>query len=209
MNGPAILKPAYRIETERLVLRCWDPKDAVMMQSAAAESKEHLLHFMRWAAEEPQTVEQKVELTRRFRSRFDSGEDYVYGIFNRDESRVLGGTGLHTRLKGNALEIGYWLHKDFINQGLITESTAALTKVAFELYNVERLEIHCSVQNYASAAIPRKLGYTHEATRRGLGYANGRSTDSMIWTLLIDEYPNTQSIGAKLRVFDVVGNSLV
>jgi RimJ/RimL family protein N-acetyltransferase len=179
------------------------------MQSAAAESKEHLLPFMPWAAEEPQTVDQKVELTRRFRSRFDSGEDYVYGIFNPDESRVLGGTGLHTRIKGNALEIGYWLHKDFINQGLITESTAALTKVAFELYHVERLEIHCSVQNHASSAIPRKLGYTHEATRRGLAYANGRNTDSMIWTLLADEYPNTDSIAAKIRVFDVVANSLL
>lgn len=209
MNGPAILKPAYRIETERLVLRCWDPKDAALMQSAAAESKAHLLPFMPWAAEEPQTVDQKVELTRRFRARFDSGEDYVYGIFNLDETRVLGGAGLHTRLKGNALEIGYWLHKDFINQGLATESTAALTKVAFELYHVERLEIHCSVQNHASAAIPRKLGYTHEATRRGLGYANGRATDAMIWTLLADEYPNTQSVGAKIRVFDVVGNPLL
>ena len=209
MNGPAIFKAAYRIETERLVLRCWDPKDAIMMQAAAAESREHLLPFMPWAAEEPQTIDQKVELTRRFRSRFDSGEDYVYGIFNRDESRVLGGTGLHTRIKGNALEIGYWLHKDFINQGLATETTAALTKVAFELYHVERLEIHCSVQNHASAAIPRKLGYTHEATRRGLGYANGKTSDAMIWTLLASEYANTDSVSANVRAFDVVGNSLL
>lgn len=209
MNGPVIVTPAYRIETERLVLRCWDPKDAAMMQLAAAESKEHLLPFMPWATEEPQTVEQKVEVTRRFRSRFDSGEDYVYGIFNTDESRVLGGTGLHTRVKGNALELGYWLHKDFVNQGLATEAATALTKLAFELYHVERLEIHCSVQNHASAAVARKLGYTHEATRRGLGYAHGRNTDSMIWTLLADEYPNTISNAAKFRAFDVLGNSLL
>jgi beta-glucosidase len=95
------------------------------------------------------------------------------------------------------------------NKGLITESTAALTKVAFELYHVERLEIHCAVQNHASAAIPRKLGYTHEATRRGLGYANGKTSDAMIWTLLSDEYRNTLSPSAKIRVFDVVGNSLL
>ena len=209
MSGPAILRPAYRIETERLVLRCWDPRDAAGLQAAAAESREHLLPFMPWAAEEPQSVEQKVELTRRFRARFDSGEDYVYGIFSREETRVLGGTGLHTRLKGNALEIGYWLHKDYINQGLATEATAALTRLAFELYHVERLEIHCSVLNFASAAIPRKLGYTHEATRRGLAYANGKNTDSMIWTLLAAEYANTPSSAAKFRAFDVVGNTLV
>ena len=178
MSALVITKPVYRIETNRLVIRCWDPKDAALIQEAAAASKEHLLPFMPWAANEPQTVGQKVELARRFRGLFDRGEDYVYGIFNKDESRVLGGAGLHTRLKDNALEIGYWLHKDFINQGLITESSAALTKVAFEIYHVERMEIHCSVENLASAAVPRKLGYVHEATRRRLSYARGQLSDT-------------------------------
>jgi len=208
MSGPNIATPAYRIETKRLVLRCWDPKDAILIQEAAAGSKEHLLPFMPWATDEPQTVEQKVELMRKFRGLFDRGEDYIYGIFDQNELRALGGTGLHTRLKDNALEIGYWLHKDFINQGLISESTAALTKVAFELYHVDRMEIHCSVENLASAAVPRKLGYVHEATRRRLGYANGKSSDSMIWTLFADEYPNTPSALAEIKAFDVIGNKL-
>ena len=204
-----IAKPAYRIETKRLVLRCWKPEDAAMIQEAAAASKEHLLPFMPWAVDEPQPVEQKVELMRRFRGLFDRGEDYVYGIFNKDESRALGGTGLHTRPKGNALEIGYWLHKDFINQGLITESTAALTKVAFDLYHVERMEIHCSIENLASAAVPRKLGYIHEATRRRLGFALGDKTDQMIWTLFADEYPSTPCAAAEIKAFDIVGNNLL
>lgn len=209
MSELVITKTVYRIETERLVVRCWDPKDAALMQAASAVSKEHLLPFMPWAEKEPQTVEQKIELTRRFRGLFDRNEDYVYGIFNKDESRALGGTGLHTRLKDNALEIGYWLHKDFINQGYITESSAALTKVAFEFYHVDRMEIHCSVENLASASVPRKLGYIHEATRRRLGYANGKSTDSLVWTLFADEYPNTPSASAVIHAFDVVGNSLL
>jgi len=209
MSTVVITKTAYRIETNRLVIRCWDPKDAALIQEAAAASKEHLLPFMPWAVNEPQTVEQKVELTRRFRGLFDRGEDYVYGIFNRDESRALGGTGLHTRPKDNALEIGYWLHKDFINQGYVTESTAALTKVAFDVYHVDRMEIHCSVKNLASASIPRKLGYIHEATRRRLGFAHGKTSDSMIWTMFADEYPNTPNASAVIRVFDVLGNSLL
>jgi RimJ/RimL family protein N-acetyltransferase len=180
-----------------------------MIQEATATSKEHLLPFMPWAADEPQPVEQKVELMRRFRGLFDRGEDYVYGIFSKDESRALGGTGLHTRPKDNALEIGYWLHKDFINQGFITETTAALTKVAFELYHVERMEIHCSVENLASAAVPRKLGYVHEATRRRLGFANGEKTDQMIWTLFADEYPSTPCALVEIKAFDIVGNNLL
>ena len=209
MTTPNIPNPAYRIETKRLVIRCWKPEDAAMIQEATATSKEHLLPFMPWAADEPQPVEQKVELMRRFRGLFDRGEDYVYGIFSKDEPRALGGTGLHTRPKDNALEIGYWLHKDFINQGFITETTAALTKVAFELYHVERMEIHCSVENLASAAVPRKLGYVHEATRRRLGFANGEKTDQMIWTLFADEYPSTPCALVEIKAFDIVGNNLL
>jgi len=209
MSGLIIPNPAYRIETKRLVVRCWDPKDAALFQEATAISKEHLLPFMPWAVNEPQTVEQKAERMRRFRGLFDRGEDFVYGILDQSETRALGSTGLHTRLQDNALEIGYWLHKDFIKQGLITESTAALTKVAFELYHVDRMEIHCSVENLASAAVPRKLGYIHEATRRRLGYANGHTSDSMIWTLFADEYPNTPSASAAIRAYDVAGNLLL
>jgi len=209
MTTPNIPNPAYRIETKRLVIRCWKPEDAAMIQEATATSKEHLLPFMPWAVDDPQPVEQKVELMRRFRGLFDRGEDYVYGIFSKDESRALGGTGLHTRPKDNALEIGYWLHKDFINQGFITETTAALTKVAFELYHVERMEIHCSVENLASAAVPRKLGYVHEATRRRLGFANGEKTDQMIWTLFADEYPSTPCALVEIKAFDIVGNNLL
>ena len=209
MSAPKIPNPAYRIETKRLILRCWGPEDAPALQEITAINKEHLLPFMPWAVDEPQSVEQKVELTRKFRALFDRGEDFVYGIFNQDESRALGGTGLHTRLNDNALEIGYWLHKDFINQGLITEATAALTKIAFELYHVERMEIHCAVENAASAAVPRKLGYVHEATRRRLAFAYGQSSDRMIWTLFADEYPNTLNAKAEIKAFDVIGKQLL
>ncbi len=204
-----ITTPVYRIETKRLVIRCWDIKDAALLQSAAAESKEHLLPFMPWAENEPQTLEQKIELMRHFRGKFDLSEDFVYGIFNQDETRAIGGTGLHTRLSGNALEIGYWMHKDFINKGLVTESTAALTKVAFEVYKVERMEIHCAVENVASAAVPRKLGYIHEATRRRLAFAYGKESDSMIWTLFADEYPSTPCASAELKAFDAGGKQLL
>jgi RimJ/RimL family protein N-acetyltransferase len=209
MSGPAISIPAYRIETKRLVLRCWQPEDSLLMQQAAAESKEHLLPFMPWAANEPEPVEAKIVRIRHFRANFDRGEDYVYGVFDVDETRALGGSGLHTRIGEAGLEIGYWIHKDFVGQGLATELSAALTKVAFELYLVQRMEIHCAVENLASAAVPRKLGYVHEATRRRLAFAHGRMSDSMIWTLFADEYPNTPSASAEIKVFDIVGNKLL
>jgi RimJ/RimL family protein N-acetyltransferase len=209
MSAPKIVNPAYRIETERLVLRCYQPSDAQLLTDSVRESVEHLKPWMPWAHNEPEPFAEKVKRVQRFRGMFDLNEDYVYGIFNREETRLLGGTGLHTRLGANELEIGYWIHKDFVNRGLVTEATAALVKVAFEVIHVHRLEIHCDPGNRASAAIPRKLGFTHEGTLRAkTPFLDGWS-DSMIWGLLEDEYPDSPSVRAQIRVFDANGASLL
>lgn len=209
MSEPNISNPAYRIETRRLVLRCYEPSDAQLLADSVAESTEHLKRFMPWAHAEPEPFEAKVERVKRFRDRFDQQQDYIYGIFNKDSTRQLGGTGLHTRIGDSQLEIGYWIHKDFINQGLATESTAALIRVAFEIILIHRIEIHCDPANFASAAIPRKLGFTHEGTLRAKTPFLDRWSDSMIWGLLDVEYPGSPSSRAEIRVFDAHDSRLL
>jgi RimJ/RimL family protein N-acetyltransferase len=210
-----MLTPAYRIHTSRLVIRCWQPADAPLFKAAIDASKEHLLPWMPWAANEPEPVEKKIALLRGFRGRFALDQDYVYGLLNRDESQVLGGSGLHTRAGepargAAALEIGYWIHVDHINRGLATETSAALTKVAFEVSGVERVEIHNDPQNVRSAAVPRKLGFVHEATlRQRARTADGEPRDTMVWTMLRDEYDGSPAALAEIEAFDVVGNKLL
>lgn len=209
MSDSMIPNPAYRIETKRLILRCYNPSDAQMLANSVTESVEHLKPWMPWAHNEPQGIEAREERLRNYRGMFDLQRDYVYGIFNREETRLLGGTGLHTRLGESQLEIGYWVHKDFVRQGLVTESTAALIKVAFEIIHVHRIEIHCDPGNLASAAVPRKLGFTHEGTLREKTRFLDDWSDSMIWGLLESEYPNSPSAKAEIKVFDAVGHALL
>jgi RimJ/RimL family protein N-acetyltransferase len=202
--------PAYRIETRRLVLRCWSPDDASILKAAIEASLEHLLPWMDWARNEPESVEAKTEKLRRFRGAFDLGQDFTYGIFSRDEKEVFGGTGLHTRLGEGVREIGYWIHKEQTRQGLATEAAAALTKVAFEIDKVDRVEIHCDPNNAASLAVPRKLGYVHEATlRKRLLNPQGNQRDNMVWTLLAEEYPSSPSSRAEIKAFDVAGHRIL
>ncbi|HEX6769348.1 MAG TPA: GNAT family protein [Candidatus Binatia bacterium] len=209
MNGPQFSNPAYRIETKRLVVRCYNPSDAPLLAESVTESVEHLRPWMPWAHSEPEPIEEKYQRLKLFRGHFDLGENFTYGIFNLQETKLIGGTGLHTRLGERQLEIGYWIHKDFINQGLVTESTAALVKVALELMLVHRLEIHCDPGNFASAAIPRKLGFTHEGTLRAKTPFLDRWSDSMIWGLLETEYPDSPSAKAEIKVFDANGQQVL
>lgn len=202
--------PAYCVRTERTVIRCWNPSDAVLLKEAIDSSLDHLRPWMPWAEQEPTEVEAKVELLRSFRGRFDLGQDFTYGIFDPDEKRVLGGTGLHTRIGQGALEIGYWIRADCINRGLATEAAAALTRVAFEVNQVNRVEIHCDPSNVRSAAVPRKLGFTHEATlRQRVPGRGGALRDDMVWTLLRSEYPESPAARCSIEAYDAIGARII
>lgn len=201
--------PAYRIITDRLILRCYEPRDAPALKAAVDASLDHLAE-MPWSRDEPQTLDEKIALLRRFRGLFDLGQDFVYGIFDRDDGTVLGGSGLHPRVGDRAREIGYWVHAAHIKRGLATEAAGAITRVGFEIENLARIEIHCAPRNTRSAAVARKLGYTHEATLRERTVDTaGNPRDTMIWTLFAADYPRSPCAGQKLQAFDAAGRRLL
>jgi len=202
--------PAYRIETQRLVIRCWQPADAPLLKAAIDASLEHLSPWMSWAATEQEEVGAKVKRLRTWRAHFDLDQDYIYGIWNRAEDAVLGGTGLHTRRGADDVEIGYWIHAGHINQGLATEAAAALTRVAFEINGVPHVEIRNDPENVRSAAVPRKLGFVHEATlRQRVPASSGERRDVMIWSLLAGEYPDSPAAGAEIAAYDAAGRRIL
>ena len=181
---------AYRIETERLVVRCYERADAALLKEAIDSSLEHLRAWMPWADSEPQTLAEKTELIETFRAMWAAGDNFVYGIFSADESRVLGGTGLHARVGPGGIEIGYWMRADATRQGIVTESTAALTRVGFEICGADRIEIRIDPDNAASLGVPRKLGFVEEATlRRRLPSRAGEPLrDVTLFSLFSEDY---------------------
>lgn len=196
----------YRIQTPRLIVRCWEPADAPALMEAKNTSREHLLPWMPWALEEPTDLAANLALIRGWRAQFDTDQDYVYGVFDRADSRVLGGAGLHARIGKRAREIGYWMRADAINRGYATETAAALTRIGFEIMGLERIEIHCDVRNVRSAAVPAKLGFVHEANLRRRAISADAPADSMIWTLFADEYRSSPAARGAIEAFDVLGN---
>lgn len=203
--------PPYRIVTERTVMRCWDPRDAPLLKEAIDSSLDHLQPWMAWAVAEPQSLAEKVALLRRFRSQFDLGREFVYGILDRDERQVLGGTGLHPRSGDDSLEMGYWIRATEVGRGLATETSAALTRVAFEVCGVDRVDIRVDPLNAASLAIPRKLGYREEATlrRRLPAPDDGVPRDVTIFSLLAGELARTPAAAAELEGYDALGKRVL
>ncbi|HET7232502.1 MAG TPA: GNAT family protein [Longimicrobium sp.] len=202
--------PPYRIVTPRTVIRCYEPSDAEALQTAISDSLEHLKPWLPWAHAEPEGLEAKVQRLRGFRGRFDLDQDYVYGIFAADGERLIGGTGLHPRVGPGALDIGYWIHAAETGKGYATETAAALTRVAFELAGVRRVEIRCDPGNLPSAAVPRRLGFVHEATLRGRSTTEtGAPRDLMVWSLFRENYAGSPPALAVLQAFDAAGRRVL
>ena len=203
-----VAQPPYRIETERLVLRCYDPSDAPLLKEAVDASLEHLRPWMPWVESEPQTLDEKVELLRAFRGQFDLGTNFAYGVFEPDDSRQLGGAGFHPRGGEGSLEIGYWIRADAIGRGLATEVTAVLTRVGFEKCGLVRVDIQVDPANERSARIPQKLGFVEEGRlRRRLEPQEdgGDRRDSLMFTMLAEELHASPCMRYACRAYDAVG----
>jgi RimJ/RimL family protein N-acetyltransferase len=158
----------HRIETERLVLRRYEPSDVDEMARVIIASRHYLAPWMPWARDEPIDRAERSELIVTFMREYDDGTDFTMGIFLRDAGAYVGGTGLHTRLGEGILEIGYWIAADRQRNGYVTEAATALTQVAIDFAGAERVEIHHLPRNLHSRAIPERCGYTYEGRHETL-----------------------------------------
>ncbi len=181
------------------------------MKEAVDASLEHLLPWMPWARFEPQTLDDKIELARTFRGEFDLGTNFIYGVFEPDESRALGGSGLHPRGGEQSLEVGYWIRADSIGQGLATEVAAVLTRVGIEQCGLVRVDIQVDPANERSLAIPRKLGFVEEGTfRRRLPprEESGQRRDALQFSLLAEELAESRCMEFAYVAYDALGREL-
>lgn len=164
-------------------LRPFTTADADALARAVDESLDHLRPWMAWAG--PESAGATFQRTRleTVEHQFATGEEYQYGLFDRDESRVLGSFGLMTRQGPGTLELGYWVHVDATGRGLATAAAAALTGVALAVDGVDVVIICCDAANTRSAAIPRRLGYALDRVTTREPEAPGESGRLMVWVM--------------------------
>ena len=204
-----MLTKTYKIETTRLIIRCYKQTDAELLKISIDESMAHLLPWMPWAKNEPESVEKKVERLRKYRGQFDLGLDYTFGIFSKDEKKLIGSTGLHTRLSNNAREIGYWINAKYIKKGYATETVQALMKVGFEIEQLDRIEIRCAPNNIASQGVPKKLRFLHVGTlKNSTTDTEGELRDEMIWAMSKEEYLKKDFPKLNFKAYNIINKQI-
>lgn len=89
--------------------------------------------------------------------------------------------------------LGYWLGPAFLGRGLATAGVAAVLDHAFGTLGLRRVEITCPAHNPRSRALPERLGFTLEGTRREALWLRGRPVDEVIYGLLAPEWMSVAS----------------
>jgi RimJ/RimL family protein N-acetyltransferase len=210
MQNTPLTPTAYRIETSRLLMRCWSPADARQLRASLDDNSRHLRPWIPFMKDEPLSLEQTVERLRGIRASFDLRQHYRYAVFDAGGEKLLGENILLGRVGPGAFEIGYWIDRHAAGQGFASEATCALIRVAFEIEKVDRLEIHVEPGNAASTAIPLKLGFTHEATLpRRASNSEKNFCDLMIWSLFAQDYPATPAAKTDMQAFDCLGDPII
>ncbi len=139
-------------------LRPWTADDAEALNEAVAASLSHLQPWMEWVQGPPMSVAaRRAWIAARGRDAA-GGEQFTYGAFV--DGAIAGGCGLHRRVGPGGLEIGYWVHADWVRRGVASAAVRRCCEIAFAMPSVQLVEIHHDVANVASGAVARRCGFS-------------------------------------------------
>lgn len=145
------------IETDRLILRSWEPEDLPLF--AAMNKDERVMRYF------PATLtdEQTESFYNRIQSEFERNGWGLYAVELKSTGKFIGYVGLH-EIGFDAdftpgVEIGWRLATDYHNQGLATEAAKAVLKLAKEK-GLSKLYSFTAKQNAPSERVMQKIGMT-------------------------------------------------
>lgn len=171
------------LNTERLVLRCFAPNDAVDVYAYA--QSEQVGPMAGWAPHK--TLEDSRKVVEGF---IAMGE--VWAIVEKRTGHVIGSIGLHhdgARRVENARSLGYALGESSWGQGYATEACREVLRYAFEELNCPVVSASHFPLNQNSKRVIRKLGFVYEGViRHAVILPDGEPADKVFYSLLRAEY---------------------
>jgi RimJ/RimL family protein N-acetyltransferase len=165
-----------RINTPSSTLRDWRPDDAGSLTKHANNPR--IAASMRDAFPSPYTQEDA--------DRFISmAADRTMNLFLAIEvdGEAVGGIGIHRLedVRRRSAEIGYWLSESCWGRGIATDAIRSLVPIAFETFDIVRVEAGIFSNNPSSMRVLEKCGFVREAVHTNAITKNGVLLDEMVY----------------------------
>ena len=122
-----------------------------------------------------------------------AGTEYPFIVFDKRTQQYAGSTRFYDiQLNNSSMQLGYtWYGKDFQGTGLNKHSKFLLLQLAFEEFNLLRVEFRADNNNERSKAAMKSIGCIAEGVLRShVATAFGTRRDSIILSILKSEWEN-------------------
>ena len=169
------------LETERLRLResrLADAEGIFAVLSSEAVTRHYNLSPLA-------DVEEAEALVERRAAAFRRQERIRWAIARREDDVVIGSCGyIHWNRESRRAEVGYELHSDWQERGLMREALSAALSFGFDRMDLNRVEALVVPENEPSQRLLRRLGFVEEGLLREHSFWKGRFHDLLLFSLL-------------------------
>jgi len=156
-------------------------------------NRDYLRQWLPWLDQNTE-VEHTRSFIRSALERFAARDGFTCGL--RHKGALAGVVGLHrVDWPSRRSSLGYWLAEPHQGKGLMTRACAGLLDCAFGEMGLNRVELHCAVENRRSCAIPERLGFTREGVLRSHEWLYDHFVDMVAYAMLAGDWSRLGSGG--------------
>jgi RimJ/RimL family protein N-acetyltransferase len=181
-----------KLKTERLILRPFTLKDSKRVQELAGDPSisDTTLNI-------PYPYENGIAeiWISNHEEKFKKKEALVLAITTRNEDNLIGAVSLKINTDFNNAELGYWIGKDYWNNGFATEAVNAVLEFGFNEFLLNKIYAHYLARNPSSGKVMQKVGMVKEGLFKQHIIKNGIYEDIIHFAILRDDYLTRNKYG--------------
>lgn len=172
-----------RLETERLILRRYEPSDAAAMYNNWA-SDESVTEFLMWKPHE--SVETSKGVLKDWIAHYPEDNYYNWAIVLKDNGDEPIGNiaAVNMNEETSTVHIGYCIGRKWWHSGITSEALKVVMDFLFDEVNANRIESRHDPRNPHSGGVMKKCGMKYEGTLRASDWNNRGICDACYYALL-------------------------
>jgi len=180
-----------QIETERLVLRMAESRDATAVVEYYHSNQEHLALWEPRRSPEFYTV---AYWSRQAASRiqaYRADQGMALFLFPQDSpNRIIGAISFNNFVRGAAhmCHMGYGIGRESEGRGLMTEAARAGIEFTFKTLRMHRVMANYMPRNVRSERLLERLGFVREGIAKRYLLINGRWEDHVLTSLVNEDW---------------------
>lgn len=155
--------------TQRCVVRRFRENDGKAFHKLLDANRDYLLDHFPFLMAEAGKNKRKAEIfVRKCIAEWLLQDRFAMGVWLKETTELVGFVQVFNPDWGvPSAELGYFIDKQLIKQGIMTEVLARVVRYSFLQLDMNKLIIKTLVDNYASQRLARRVGFSREGDLRG------------------------------------------